>query len=463
MIDIGVQVPEIWRGRLWFWSLLMMAAFSLVGCEGQPPRFSANQVYIQRLSIEIGESLPGSGVSFVEDALQGGFGTPNSPELPEPISLENGDSEGLFSLERLNQAAGPVYSDEQDKHFGLYRKHCFRCHGLTGDGRGPAARLLNPYPRDFRLGKFKFKSTPLGTKPTREDLATILRNGIPGTSMPSFQLLREEEIDALVEYVIYLSVRGETEREMLRRLAFDVSWEPADYDSINHNESLDESRDSGRESTTDPEPEFWASQLDVSSIASEIARKWIIDPLDPPSRPEGFPVMGDSSELSEAEEFQLKLSVDRGRELFTSDKASCSKCHGPNAEGGVFVKDHDDWTKDWTLAIGIDPEDRSEIRPLIRAGALKPVPISARNLQWSAFRGGDKPEQLFYRIAHGIEGTPMPSLPVESESDGGFSSDQVWDLVNYLYSLSHQTMVSLTEMPGGSPSTGSSLSEGGQQ
>ncbi len=35
--------------------------------------------------------------------------------------------------------------------------------------------------------------------------------GIAGTAMPSFALLPADEIDALVEYVKYLSLRGETE------------------------------------------------------------------------------------------------------------------------------------------------------------------------------------------------------------------------------------------------------------
>ena len=34
--------------------------------------------------------------------------------------------------------------------------------------------------------------------------------------MPSFKLLPDLEIDALVDYVKYLSIRGETERELLR-------------------------------------------------------------------------------------------------------------------------------------------------------------------------------------------------------------------------------------------------------
>src|SRR4030095_4002279 len=99
---------------------------------------------------------------------------------------------------------------------GLYRKHCAHCHGITGDGAGPTAAFLNPYPRDYRLGKFNFKSTPIGQKPTHEDLKKIVLDGIPGTAMPSFKLLPDLEVEALVNYVRYLSIRGETERDLLR-------------------------------------------------------------------------------------------------------------------------------------------------------------------------------------------------------------------------------------------------------
>ena len=54
------------------------------------------------------------------------------------------------------------------------------CHGVTGDGQGPAAQYLNPPPRDYRLGQFKFTSTPRGSKPRREDLARIIRRGAKG-------------------------------------------------------------------------------------------------------------------------------------------------------------------------------------------------------------------------------------------------------------------------------------------
>jgi mono/diheme cytochrome c family protein len=97
----------------------------------------------------------------------------------------------------------------------LYRRHCLQCHGLTGDGRGHTAPWINPHPRDFRRGMFKFTSSTeeqgAGRKARREDLLRTLHVGIEGTAMPSFGLLPETELEALASYVIHLSLRGEAE------------------------------------------------------------------------------------------------------------------------------------------------------------------------------------------------------------------------------------------------------------
>ena len=47
----------------------------------------------------------------------------------------------------------------------------------------------------------------------------VLVNGVPGTSMPSFRLLPDNEIEALIEYVRYLSARGETEIKLIEYMA----------------------------------------------------------------------------------------------------------------------------------------------------------------------------------------------------------------------------------------------------
>ncbi len=72
------------------------------------------------------------------------------------------------------------------------------------------------YPRDFRDGLFKYTSTSGGGKPLWNDLERIVRRGIPGTSMPAFSQLPDKEIGALVDYVRYLNLRGQTELLLLQ-------------------------------------------------------------------------------------------------------------------------------------------------------------------------------------------------------------------------------------------------------
>jgi len=69
----------------------------------------------------------------------------------------------------------------------LYQRACGACHGDQGDGRGEAARHLDPLPQDFARGVFKLRSTPTGSLPNDEDLRRTVREGVPGTAMPAFR------------------------------------------------------------------------------------------------------------------------------------------------------------------------------------------------------------------------------------------------------------------------------------
>jgi mono/diheme cytochrome c family protein len=82
-----------------------------------------------------------------------------------------------------------------------YETYCSGCHGLAGDGDGPAARHLDPKPRDFRLGILKFAFVPSGQPPHDDDYMRVITNGLSGTAMPSFRLVSEEERRAIVAYL----------------------------------------------------------------------------------------------------------------------------------------------------------------------------------------------------------------------------------------------------------------------
>ncbi|MFQ5567862.1 MAG: c-type cytochrome, partial [Paracoccaceae bacterium] len=89
----------------------------------------------------------------------------------------------------------------------IYFRRCSFCHGLLGDGNGPAADYLDPRPRDFTLGTFKFRTTQSGELPTDEDLFRTVSRGLPGTAMQAFDSdrikngLSEAERWAVISYI----------------------------------------------------------------------------------------------------------------------------------------------------------------------------------------------------------------------------------------------------------------------
>lgn len=187
---------------------------------------------------ELGQ-LPEKHQRQIATFLQDYFGSPATPRYLLPVtalpssSKSNADASNADAgnAEAGNADAGdaepngdslrlvdhPEWSRSKLRHGAeVYQRQCASCHGVTGDGQGPAGQYLNPPPRDYRLGRFKFTSTPRGEKPRYEDLARILRRGAKGTSMPSFRWLPDDELDAVIGYVMLLSSRGEMELQLLR-------------------------------------------------------------------------------------------------------------------------------------------------------------------------------------------------------------------------------------------------------
>jgi len=71
----------------------------------------------------------------------------------------------------------------------LYAALCSACHGDEGRGDTALAGDLHPTPADFGRCNFKYRTTPSGSLPRREDLVRTLAVGIPGSDMPSFGAL----------------------------------------------------------------------------------------------------------------------------------------------------------------------------------------------------------------------------------------------------------------------------------
>jgi mono/diheme cytochrome c family protein len=107
----------------------------------------------------------------------------------------------------------------------IYLRECAICHGETGGGDGPAAKLCDPRPRNFDKGMFKFRSTENGELPTDADLERTLRIGVMTTAMPAFAHLGDPAIADLIAFVKTLGhPEGET------RSWFDIYEAPPPID-----------------------------------------------------------------------------------------------------------------------------------------------------------------------------------------------------------------------------------------
>jgi mono/diheme cytochrome c family protein len=436
----------------------------MIGCNARvepPASFEPNLVLTMKYQMQ--KDVPMDQASKDSTwVLETMFGTPDQPKLPE-IVTEDEELASIVSMDRLLRASGP--GDAEGR--GLFRKHCVICHGVTGNGRGSTAAVQSPYPRDYRMGIFKFKSTPLGSKPTRDDLTKLIAEGIPGTAMKRIPGLTEEDVQSLVDYVIYLSWRGEHERQQIDMAMLDGIIEDGErvinsdlgrqlHADKSYRERLDQLADKSDDELDDASKEelelyerFQEDWEYAEEYAVGIGEAWLKADdkvLEVPPTPTGFPLAESYADVvalrkgSKADEFNA--SVKRGQELFVGKIASCSKCHGESGLGNGQTTDYDEWTKDWTTRVSLKPEDRESLIPLLARGALPPVNAMPRNFAQGIFRGGSNSKDLFRRITQGIDGTPMPAVTFV---EGQFAVDDVWHIINFIRSLQTAETETVTE------------------
>lgn len=77
----------------------------------------------------------------------------------------------------------------------VYETNCAGCHGVSGDGMGPAAAALVPKPRNFVQWKMKYGDDDASVNKSVE-------NGIKGTAMPAWKdTLSADQIKSVVVYI----------------------------------------------------------------------------------------------------------------------------------------------------------------------------------------------------------------------------------------------------------------------
>lgn len=267
----------------------------------------------------------------------------------------------------------------------VYRRWCMQCHGPTGAGDGAHAFEMNPMPRDYRQGIFKFitaypkpdpkqpkKGLGASGKPRRADLKHTIRKGLEGSMMPGFPTLTESELDDLVSYVIHLAVRGETEFATTAR-------------------ALQPTED-------DPDP----TGLDLVWLFDQnllfVLCNWgIAAHSEIPIPPEN--VRTDDDRL---------LSAMRGYKFYNSAEFGCAACH---------------------VNFGREPQLKWDMW----GGVVQP-----RNLPLGVYRGGRQGKDLYARLYGGIYPSGMTAFHNTLTTGPSYFDrpDKLWNVVHFLQALS---------------------------
>lgn len=112
-------------------------------------------------------------------------------EIEEPLKLAAADDKTIeISVEQLERG------QEQ------YILYCRACHGVNGDGRGPAGIGLIPPPRDFTSESlaFKFGGVEAGELPPDSELRRIIKGGLSGTAMLPWDI-PDQVLDDIIPYI----------------------------------------------------------------------------------------------------------------------------------------------------------------------------------------------------------------------------------------------------------------------
>ncbi len=87
----------------------------------------------------------------------------------------------------------------------LFQANCATCHGPGGKGDGPVGQALQPPPRDFTVGDFKFDADGDGTPGTDADLLEVIKKGAGAYGgsplMAPWGHLPESDINDLMAFI----------------------------------------------------------------------------------------------------------------------------------------------------------------------------------------------------------------------------------------------------------------------
>jgi mono/diheme cytochrome c family protein len=191
--------------------------------------------------------------------------------------------------------------------------------------------------------------------------------------MPSFPWMTDQDLEAVVDYVINLSLRGQVESY--------VAQVAEDYDEDEEIELVE-----------------FTDAMDLATSRWKLAETQVVRAVS-------------------AEPANDEYSVRLGRETFL--KANCYKCHGEDAKGQI------DWLSPEFLEAqkNAPPGEKIEINYDVWG-----FPAPAADITAGMLHGGRRPLDIYRRIYTGINGTPMPAFGEVYAKD----PDSIWHMVHYI-------------------------------
>ena len=87
----------------------------------------------------------------------------------------------------------------------IFDTNCSSCHGPLGKGDGPVGAALQPPPRDFSVGDFKYDTDGDGETGTEADLENIITKGAAAYGgsplMAPWPMLSADDVANVIAYV----------------------------------------------------------------------------------------------------------------------------------------------------------------------------------------------------------------------------------------------------------------------
>lgn len=379
----------------------------------------------------------------LEETLEETFGTPAKPKVAGLDETTIAD----LKLGEQTLAEGSSY----------YRVHCVHCHGVPGDGRGPTARWINPHPRDFRKGLFKFQSVDQtvtsSRPPARADLERTLRQGIEGTAMPSFNLLPEKELEALVSYVIHLSLRGQVEASVIegsfnydpKKDALElVIGEDGDikasvkyYTTTKYGTNWLESNKPSSAIKVAPYP-YKENHPDylTKTLPASVERGQEIFNATPSEKTKSefafrlFLASRFAEEEAKAKAAERELTDEAKDEIKAASEKEFPNIK-PAVKAALEAKANSTLTGAKCVTCHIDYGRQAKFKFDEWGTLVRPVNLPMGNL-----RGGKRPVDIYYRIHSGIPGSEMVGFGLTFAGHEQY----IWDVVNFVSVLPYPTM-----------------------